>query len=179
MQAALVLLYVFLVAIVAALLITVLSVSAGIKVLALGAVTPLIVLTVVFIYFCGKRKAWSFLGASILGAVGAIFRVVVSTQPRLEVGGGLPVEVTVFYIVLGLSVSLVNFEAYLGTKRAPSPKKPKLESTSKSKINLKQFLNLTCLPIDLPNFTPNFSNKNGARLKKNNSCFSSVVVLSK
>ena len=54
-----------------------------------------------FIYYCRRRKAWSYAGASVLGALGIILRVVVSTQPSLEVGGGLPVGVTVLYIVLG------------------------------------------------------------------------------
>lgn len=120
MQAALVLLCVFLVAVVAALVVTVLSVSAGVKVLAVGAVSPLIVLTVVFIVFCWRRRAWSFLGASVLGAVGVGFRVVVSTQTRLEVGGGLPVGVTVFYIALGVLVTLMNFGAYLDLKKTAS-----------------------------------------------------------
>lgn len=101
MKAAVVLLYIFLFSVVAALGVTVLNVSAGVRVLALSAVTPLIVLTVMFIYFCGKQRGWSFAGASVLGVVGVGFRVVVSTQPSLEVGGGLPVVVTVFYIVLG------------------------------------------------------------------------------
>ncbi|HYA77180.1 MAG TPA: hypothetical protein VEF91_00525 [Verrucomicrobiae bacterium] len=122
MQAALALLYIFFVAIVAALVVTVLSVSDEVRVLALGVVTPLIVLNVVFIYFCGKRKAWSFACSSVLGAFGAGLRVVVSTQPQLEVGGGLPIGVTVVYIVLGALVALVNFEAYLDSKKSALPK---------------------------------------------------------
>jgi hypothetical protein len=60
-----------------------------------------------------KRKVWSFAGASILGAIGVILRVIVSTQPNLEIGGGLPVGITVLYIVLGALVSLKNYEAML------------------------------------------------------------------
>ena len=60
-----------------------------------------------------KRKVWSYAGASIIGAIGVILRVIVSTQPGLEVGGGLPVGVTVLYIVLGALVSLKNYEAML------------------------------------------------------------------
>jgi hypothetical protein len=51
--------------------------------------------------------------ASILGAIGVILRVIVSTQPNLEIGGGLPVGITVLYIVLGALVSLKNYEAML------------------------------------------------------------------
>jgi hypothetical protein len=122
MQAAVALLIVFLVAVVAALIVTVLSVSAGARVIALASVSPLVVLTVVFIFFCRRGRAWSFAGGAVLGAVGVGLRVVVSTQPKLEVGGGLPVGITVVYIVLGALVALVNFEAYLDLKKSASPK---------------------------------------------------------
>jgi hypothetical protein len=48
-----------------------------------------------------------------LGALGVILRVVISMNPSLEVGGGLPVGVTVLYIVLGSLVSLKNYESVL------------------------------------------------------------------
>ena len=56
MQAAVVLLYVFLFSIVAALVVTVLSVSAGVRVVAVGSVVPLIVLTAVFIFLWEKEN---------------------------------------------------------------------------------------------------------------------------
>ena len=116
MKSAIGLLEVFLVAIVVALVITVYSVPIGVKLLALGAVTPFIVLTIAFIYYCRRRKIWSFAGASILGAAGVMLRVIISTKPSLEVGGGLPVGVTVLYIVLGTLVSLKNYESFLELK---------------------------------------------------------------
>ena len=67
-----------------------------------------------------------------MGAVGVGFRVVVSAQPGLEVGGGLPVGVTVFYVVLGALVALVNFMAYLDLKNASSRK---IKDQFKPKIN--------------------------------------------
>jgi hypothetical protein len=69
-----------------------------------------------FIYYCRKRKVWSYAGASILGTIGVILRVVISTQPNLEVGGGLPIGITVLYIVLGAMVALKNYEAMLELK---------------------------------------------------------------
>ena len=47
---------------------------------------------------------------------GVVLRVIVSTQPSLEVGGGLPVGVTVLYIVIGSLVSLKSYESVLGIK---------------------------------------------------------------
>jgi hypothetical protein len=41
----------------------------------------------------------------------------VSTQPNLEVAGGLPAGVTVLYIVLGALVSMKNYEAMLELKK--------------------------------------------------------------
>ncbi len=80
-------------------------------------ITPITILSIVFIYYCRRKKVWSYAGASILGALGVILRVAVSTQPSLEVGGGLPVGVTALYIVLGALVSLKNYEAMLELRK--------------------------------------------------------------
>ena len=101
MKAAIALLYVFTAAIIAAFITTIISVPANVQILAVGFITPLVVLSLVFIFYCRKGKAWSFAGATILGAIGVLLRVIISTQPNLEVGGGLPVGVTALYIVLG------------------------------------------------------------------------------
>lgn len=116
MKSAIGLLEIFLVAIIVALGITVASVSAEVGILATALVSPIIILTIVFIYYCRRRRAWSFAGASILGAVGVLLRVTISTQPNLEVGGALPIGVTVLYIVLGTLVSLKNYECVLELK---------------------------------------------------------------
>jgi len=113
MKTAIGLLVIFLVAIVLALIITTINSAPEVQILAITLVSPLIILNIVFIYYCRKRKVWSYAGASILGAIGVILRVIVGTQPNLEVGGGLPVEITVLYIVLGALVSLKNYEAML------------------------------------------------------------------
>jgi hypothetical protein len=103
----------FFVAIVVALLITVLSVSLSVKLLAIGTVSPFIVLTLTFIFYCKRGRVWSFAGASVLGVAGVMVRVIVSAQPSLEVGGGLPIGVTALYIVLGSLVAFVNYESVL------------------------------------------------------------------
>jgi hypothetical protein len=113
MKAAVGLLEVFVVAIILALLVTISNVSSGVQLLATIVVSPIIILSIIFIYYCRKRKIWSYAGASILGAIGIILRVIVSTKPNLEVGGGLPVGVTVLYIVIGALVSLKNYESVL------------------------------------------------------------------
>lgn len=107
------LLYVFTVAITVAFVITEISLPPDVQLLAVGFITPLIIFSLVFIYYCRKGKAWSFAGASILGAVGVILRVIVSTQPNLEVGGGLPIGVTSLYIVIGALVSVKSYESLL------------------------------------------------------------------
>ncbi len=117
MRSAIGLLEVFVIAIIVALVITIGSVSPGVKLLATVLVSPIIVLSIIFIYFCGKRKAWSFAGASILGAIGVILRIVISTKPSLEVGGGLPLGVTVLYIMLGSLVSLKSYESFLELRK--------------------------------------------------------------
>lgn len=118
MKTAIGLLEVFVVAIIVALVITISSVSPSVQLLATVLVSPIIALSIIFIYYCRKRKVWSYAGASILGALGVILRVVVSTKPSLEVGGGLPVGVTVVYIVLGTLVSLKNYESMLELRKS-------------------------------------------------------------
>ena len=103
----------FLAAIILALIVTIINSVVEVQLLAITLVSPLIILNIVFIYYCRKQKFWSYAGASILGALGVILRVVISTQPNLEVGGGLPIGITVLYIVLGALVSLKNYEAML------------------------------------------------------------------
>ena len=116
MNAAIALLYVFTAAIIAAFITTIISVPANVQILAVGFITPLVVLSLVFIFYCRKGKAWSFAGATILGAIGVLLRVIISTQPDLEVGSGLPVGVTALYIVLGALVSLKSYESWLELK---------------------------------------------------------------
>ena len=101
MRTSIVLLEVFLVAIILALIVTVINSVFEVQILAITLISTLIILNIVFIYYCRKRKVWSYAGASILGAIGVILRAILRTQPNLEVGGGLPVGITVPYIVLG------------------------------------------------------------------------------
>ena len=117
MKTAIGLLYIFIIAIISALIITVANVSAGAQLIAIGSVIPIIALNAVFIYFCRRRRIWSFAGASVLGVIGVILRVIISTQPNLEVGGDLPVGVTTLYIVLGSLVALKNYECVIELKK--------------------------------------------------------------
>jgi len=98
---------------VVAIFLAILGVPAGVRPVAAAIVTPVIVLSLAFIYNCRKRKAWSYAGGCILGAFGIVLRLVVSTQPNLEPAGGVPVGITALYIALGALVSLKCYESLL------------------------------------------------------------------
>ncbi len=103
-QLALGTLVLFLVAVVAALAITLSSVPPSAKLIAGVVVMPIVAITVVLLYFEHRGSPWAFLGAALLGGFGVALRLVVSTEPSLEVGGGLLLEVNIAYILLGLAV---------------------------------------------------------------------------
>ena len=113
MKTSIVLLEVFLVAIIIALIVTIMNSVFAVQILAITLVSPIIILTIVFIYYCRRRNVWSYAGASILGVIGVILRVIISTQPNLEVGGGLPIGITVLYMVVGALVALKSYESFL------------------------------------------------------------------
>jgi len=117
-RAATVSLVLFLLAVLAALAVTVSSVSPSVALLAATAVTPIVVLAVIFLFYERRSRAWSFAGSGILGVVGVVLRLVVNGQPQLEVGGGLPVWVTVIYLALGLSLVLSSVWAWVALRRA-------------------------------------------------------------
>jgi hypothetical protein len=117
MRTAVGLLELFLVAIILAFLVTFATGTTEMRLLSIAFITPIAILSIVFIYYCRRKKVWSYAGASILGALGVILRVAVSIQPNLEVGGGLAVGVTALYIVLGALVSMKNYEAMLELKK--------------------------------------------------------------
>jgi hypothetical protein len=107
----------FLVAILGALGVTVDEVP-GARVVALAAVVPIILLTAVFIAYSRRGRPWAYAGGSAVGTVGVALRIAVSTQPSLEVGGGLPIEVTALYLFLGVSVVVTNLVAALASGHA-------------------------------------------------------------
>ena len=117
MKTAILLLEVFVVAILLALLVTVAAGTLEMRAVSVVVVVPIVVLSLAFVHYCRMRRAWSYAGASVLGAFGVALRLVVSTQPSLEVGGGLPLEVTVLYVVLGSLVALSNLAAVLELRR--------------------------------------------------------------
>jgi hypothetical protein len=118
MRAGTFLLEIFVVAIVVAFLGTVSTGTSEMRILAAGLIVPIIVLSLICIRYCKRGIRWGYAGASVLGVVGVALRVVVSTQPTLEVGGGLPLWVTVVYILLGSLVALLNFESVLELRAA-------------------------------------------------------------
>ena len=130
MRTAVGLLELFLVAIILAFLATFATGTTEMRLLSVAFITPIVILSIFFIYFCRRKKVWSYAGASILGALGVILRVAVSTQPNLEVGGGLPVGVTALYIVLGALVSLKNYEAMLELRKLETKKAALAKSSS-------------------------------------------------
>lgn len=95
------LLVLFLVAVVLALGVTVAATPPSVRLLATSLVLPVVVATVVLLLLERRGHRWAFVGAAALGVVGIALRLAVSTQPQLEVGGGLPLPVTVVYLALG------------------------------------------------------------------------------
>ncbi|MCI4364525.1 MAG: hypothetical protein L3K10_00450 [Thermoplasmata archaeon] len=116
-RVAITLLLPFLVAIVVALAITLSSVAPAVRLIAESQVSPIIALTLLLLYFESRGRRWSFAGAAILGALGVGLRLIVNTQPQLEVGGGLPIVVTVIYATLGFLVIASSLWAYLSLRR--------------------------------------------------------------
>jgi FlaA1/EpsC-like NDP-sugar epimerase len=102
----------FLVAIIAALAVTLTSVPAHVGYLAASAVTPIIVLSLIFLFFEYRRRPWSFAAAAALGILGVSLRLIVNAQPQLEVGGGLPLWVTVTYVTLGAVLVATSLWAF-------------------------------------------------------------------
>ncbi|HXY56808.1 MAG TPA: hypothetical protein VEH01_04250 [Nitrososphaerales archaeon] len=114
----------FIAAVVVALAITLSSVSPGVQAIASAAVVPIILVSLILLHYCRRRRPWSFASASALGALGVALRLAVSTQPSLEVGGGLPPIVSALYVTLGALTSLSSFVAFLelrGSKPGTSP----------------------------------------------------------
>jgi hypothetical protein len=77
----------------------------------------MIIISLVLIRYSREGRAWSFAGASVVGAFGVALRLVVSTQPGLEVGGGLPAWVSVLYVLIGVLVSVFNLASVLELRR--------------------------------------------------------------
>jgi hypothetical protein len=111
----------FLVAIVSALGVTVSSTPNDVRLLALAVVTPILVLTLLCIWLSWRRNIWGFAGAGALGAVGVGLRLLISTEPGLEIGGGLPVAVTGLYVVLGSLVLFTSLASAFQMRDQPMP----------------------------------------------------------
>lgn len=115
------LLIIFLLAVLAALTVTLLSVPTSVRLLASVIVVPIVAVTLLILYYETQGKRWAFAGAALLGAFGISLRLVISTQPSLEVGGGLPIPVTAGYLILGTLVVVVSLWSFfkMGPKAAP------------------------------------------------------------
>jgi hypothetical protein len=121
-RTAMTLLALFLVAVIVALAVTLQSVATGVGILALSAVSPPIVLTLLFLYFERRQRPWSFAAAAALGILGVTLRLIVNSRPQLEVGGGLPLWVTWTYLTLGVLVTATSLWAFLSLRRAAGPR---------------------------------------------------------
>jgi hypothetical protein len=102
----------FLLAVVGALAVTLSTVSPPVQLLASALVLPIVALCLLFLFFERRGRPWSFLGAAALGFLGVALRLVVNSHPQLEVGGGLPLGVTVGYVVLGSLVGVTSLWAF-------------------------------------------------------------------
>jgi hypothetical protein len=111
----------FLLAVLVALGVTLASTGTEVRLIALAAVLPIVGLTVFCLRASWIERWWGFVGAGALGIVGVGLRLAVNTDPGLEVGGGLPVEVTVLYVVMGSLVTLSSLASAIQMHRWPSP----------------------------------------------------------
>ncbi len=118
----------FLIAVVLALGVTLGSVPPSAQLVAGSVVMPVVAITLVLLVFEHRARPWAFLAASALGLLGVAIRLLVSTEPALEVGGGLPLAIEVAYVAHGLAVTGTSSWAYLSeraaareTSRAPDP----------------------------------------------------------
>jgi hypothetical protein len=107
----------FLVAVSIALVVTLSTEALPVRILAGAVVSPIVALTVLFLYFEWRGRPWSFAGAAALGTVGVVLRLIVNSQPRLEVSGGLPLSVTVGYVGVGVLLIGTSLWAYLSLRR--------------------------------------------------------------
>jgi hypothetical protein len=103
----------FLAAVLVALGITIASVAIAVRILAVAVVTPILALAITFLIFELQGRARGFVGASVLGILGVGLRLAISTQPQLEVGGGLPEWVSALYIGLGIVLIGTSLWAYV------------------------------------------------------------------
>ena len=117
LRVALVFLVLFLIAIVVALAITLSAVPPPVQWLAGALVLPIAALGLLFLYFEHRRRSWSFLGAAALGFLGVTLRLIVNAHPQLEVGGGLPLAVTLAYVALGTLVGITSLWAFGSIQR--------------------------------------------------------------
>jgi hypothetical protein len=106
-----------LVAVIVALAITLCPVLPAVRILAGFVATPIIVLMVLFLYSELRGQSWSYAGAATLGALGAGFRLIVNGHPELEVGGDLPLAVTVVYASLGTLVVATSLWAFCSSRK--------------------------------------------------------------
>jgi hypothetical protein len=106
-------LIVFLAAVLAALVVTLSSVPPSAQWVAGVVVVPIVGVTALLLWMERSDRRWSYGGAALLGAVGITLRLVVSTRPSLEVGGGLPPVVTVAYVALGALVVGTSLASFL------------------------------------------------------------------
>lgn len=110
----------FCAAVLAALGITLGSVARSVKWFAGAVVVPIVALTLILLYFERRGRRWSFVGAAGLGVLGVALRLLVNTVPADEVGGGLPAEVTVAYVGLGVAVAATSLWSILTFERGPT-----------------------------------------------------------
>jgi hypothetical protein len=93
--------------------ITLASETPSVRLLAGLVVVRIIAPALVILYFAHLGRPWSYVGAAALGAFGVTLRLIVNAQPQLEVGGGLPVAVTVLYTGIGVALVVSSVWAYL------------------------------------------------------------------
>ncbi len=71
-------------------------------------IVPAIILDIVFVVYCRRRKLWSYVGAMVLGIALLLIQVGIGTQ-----SAGPPAGIEAFYVVFPALVALKSYESVL------------------------------------------------------------------
>ena len=78
----------------------------------------LIVPNIIFIFFCRRRKAWSYAGALVLGVIAILLQVMITVQEGPNpLAGGPPVGVSALYITLPALICPKSYESILELRK--------------------------------------------------------------
>ncbi len=72
-------------------------------------IVPAIILDILFVVYCRRRKLWSYVGATVLGIAFLLIQVGIGSQE----GTGPPAGIEAFYVVFPALLALKSYESVL------------------------------------------------------------------